>query len=54
MPTSNWNHRFLEVGNGGFSGAPWIHFMAAAVRNGYATAATDTGHCSFPNVWSAV
>lgn len=44
MPTSNWNHRFLEVGNGGFSGTPSIHFMAAAVRNGYATASTDTGH----------
>ena len=44
MPTSNWNHRFLEVGNGGFSGAPWIHFMAAAIRDGYATASTDTGH----------
>jgi feruloyl esterase len=44
MPTSSWNHRFLEVGNGGFSGAPSIHFMAAAVRNRYATASTDTGH----------
>jgi feruloyl esterase len=44
MPTSNWNHRFLEVGNVGFFGAPSIHFMAAAVRNGYATASTDTGH----------
>ncbi len=44
MPTSNWNHRFMEVGNGGFSGAPSVRFMAAAVRNGYATASTDTGH----------
>ena len=44
MPTSNWNHRFLDVGNGGFSGALSIRFMAAAIRNGYATASTDTGH----------
>jgi feruloyl esterase len=44
MPTSNWNHRFVEVGNGGFSGAPWVRFMGAALRNGYATAGTDTGH----------
>jgi feruloyl esterase len=44
MPASNWNHRFLEVGNGGFSGAPSIRFLAAAIRNGYATASTDTGH----------
>ena len=35
MPTSNWNHRFMEVGNGGFSGAPWVRFMAVA-------SATDT------------
>ncbi len=34
----------MEVGNGGFSGAPSVRFMAAAVRNGYATASTDTGH----------
>jgi feruloyl esterase len=44
MPTSNWNHRFMAVGNGGFSGAPWYRFMAAAVREGYAVAGTDTGH----------
>ena len=44
MPTSSWNHRFLEVGNVGFFGAPSIHFMAGAIRNGYATASTDTGH----------
>jgi feruloyl esterase len=44
MPTSSWNHRFLEVGNVGFFGAPSIHFMADAVRSGYATASTDTGH----------
>jgi tannase/feruloyl esterase len=44
MPTSNWNRRFMVVGNGAFSGAPWIRFMAAAVREGYAVAGTDTGH----------
>jgi feruloyl esterase len=44
MPVTGWNHRFMAVGNGGFSGAPWIRFMAAAVRHGYAVASTDTGH----------
>ena len=44
MPTSGWNQRFMAVGNGGFSGAPWYRFMAAAVREGYAVAGTDTGH----------
>src|SRR5580698_6081817 len=24
MPISNWNRRFLEVGNGAFSGAIWV------------------------------
>jgi len=44
MPVSGWNHRFMAVGNGGFSGGLWYHFMAGAVRQGYAVAATDTGH----------
>lgn len=44
MPVSGWNHRFMAVGNGGFSGGPWYRFMAGAVRQGYAVAATDTGH----------
>jgi feruloyl esterase len=44
MPTSGWNHRFMAVGNGGFSGGPWYRFMAGAVREGYAAAGTDTGH----------
>jgi feruloyl esterase len=49
MPTSNWNHRFMEVGNGVFSGAPWVRYLGAAVRNGYATASTDTGHHGDPS-----
>ncbi|HXC94067.1 MAG TPA: tannase/feruloyl esterase family alpha/beta hydrolase [Edaphobacter sp.] len=44
MPVTGWNHRLMAVGNGGFSGAPWVRFMGGALRNGYATAGTDTGH----------
>lgn len=43
MP-EKWNGRFEGVGNGGFAGAISTSVMAAAVRLGYATASTDTGH----------
>lgn len=39
-----WNGKFLGTGNGGYSGALGYAAMAAAVRRGYATAGSDTGH----------
>lgn len=43
LPTQ-WNGRFLTVGNGGFSGGiNWLD-MGAGVRYGFAVASTDTGH----------
>jgi feruloyl esterase len=39
-----WNGKFEGVGNGGYSGAIGYTSMAAALRRGYATASTDTGH----------
>jgi feruloyl esterase len=45
MPTDNWNGRLLVVGNGGFAGSiQGYGDMQIALRLGYATAATDTGH----------
>jgi feruloyl esterase len=45
MPTENWNGRLLVVGNGGFAGSiQGYGDMQIALRLGYATAATDTGH----------
>ena len=45
MPAESWNGRFLAVGNGGFAGSiQGYGDMQAALREGYATAATDTGH----------
>jgi len=44
MPAENWNGKFQEVGNGAFSGSISLPAMAAAMRRGYATASTDTGH----------
>ena len=39
-----WNGRFLGTGNGGYSGALSYPQMDAALRQGYATAGSDTGH----------
>jgi feruloyl esterase len=45
VPAENWNGRLLVVGNGGFAGSiQGYGDMQAALRAGYATAGTDTGH----------
>jgi feruloyl esterase len=43
-PAETWNAKFEGVGNGGYSGAIGYAAMAVALRRGYATASTDTGH----------
>ncbi|MBZ5500583.1 MAG: tannase/feruloyl esterase family alpha/beta hydrolase [Acidobacteriia bacterium] len=44
MPTSGWNGKFQGIGNGGFAGSIRYAALADAVRHGYASASTDTGH----------
>lgn len=45
MPApSNWNGKFMGVGNSGFSGEIEYLLMDAALSRGYATASTNTGH----------
>jgi feruloyl esterase len=44
MPLSGWNQKFQAVGNGGWAGAISYDALAKAVRDGYATTSTDTGH----------
>jgi feruloyl esterase len=46
LPTENWNGKFMGVGNGGFAGSiqGLTNEMPQALRLGYATAGTDTGH----------
>jgi len=46
LPTSNWNRKFQAVGNGGWAGVISYSAMAEALRAGYATASTDTGHAT--------
>ena len=44
LPASGWNGKFQAVGNGGWAGTISYAAMAEAVRAGYASASTDTGH----------
>jgi|SRR5215472_131029 len=44
MPAAGWNGRFRGQGNGGFAGLIAPNVLATALRQGYATAGTDTGH----------
>jgi feruloyl esterase len=44
LPAADWNGKFRGAGNGGFAGSINYAEMAAAIRDGYATASTDTGH----------
>ena len=44
LPASNWNGKYEAVGNGAWSGAIGYAAMADALRRGYATSSTDTGH----------
>jgi feruloyl esterase len=43
-PASDWNGKLQSVGNGGFIGQIGYPALALALRRGYATAGTDTGH----------
>ena len=44
LPEANWNRKYEAVGNGGWAGSISYSAMAEALRNGYATSSTDTGH----------
>jgi len=44
MPTEGWNGKFQAVGNGGWAGIISYPALSDALRQGYATSSTDTGH----------
>lgn len=55
LPLTTWNGKFQGVGNGGMAGVISYGAMAEALRRGYATASTDTGHVSadlFDTKWA--
>jgi hypothetical protein len=44
LPESDWNQRFLGVGNGGFAGTIGYQNLAGNLKRGFATAGSDAGH----------
>ena len=48
LPMQDWNGKYQGVGNGGMAGTISYGAMANALRRGYATASTDTGHSASP------
>ncbi|HEY2017115.1 MAG TPA: tannase/feruloyl esterase family alpha/beta hydrolase, partial [Bryobacteraceae bacterium] len=44
LPASGWNGKYQAVGNGGWSGSINSNAMLQALRRGYATSSTNTGH----------
>jgi feruloyl esterase len=44
MPAATWNNKYQAVGNGGWAGTISYPAMGEALRRGYATSSTDTGH----------
>jgi feruloyl esterase len=46
LPTTGWNGKFRGQGNGGFAGEIDYRALGLAVLQGYASAATDTGHAA--------
>jgi len=48
IPKSNWNGRFIMLGNGGYAGGN-LPAGGTFLSDGYATAVTDTGHAAANN-----
>ena len=44
LPAADWNQKYQAVGNGGWAGVISYSALAEALRDGYATSSTDTGH----------
>jgi feruloyl esterase len=44
LPISGWNQKFQAVGNGDAAGVISYDEMVEAIRRGFATSSTDTGH----------
>ena len=54
LPAKNWNRKFMGAGNGFFAGSIQgkMFEMPEALRRGYATAGTDTGHQGQGGDWA--
>src|SRR5215831_18877481 len=52
FPLNGWNGKYRGQGNGGFAGSINFDAMVAAIKLGYATAGTDTGHTGSDARWA--
>ena len=52
LPTNGWNERYHGRGVGGLGGVIWHDDLAQALRAGFATATTDTGHSASDKDWA--
>jgi feruloyl esterase len=52
LPLNGWNGKYRGQGNGGFAGAISFDGLAAAIKLGYASAGTDTGHKGNDAAWA--
>ena len=52
MPITGWNGKYQGQGNGGFAGIIAYSALGAAIKRGYATAGTDTGHTGVEAAWA--
>jgi feruloyl esterase len=51
MPTESWNGKLQGVGNGGLAGTITYGALAPAIKSGYASVSTDTGHVASDTTW---
>ena len=52
LPLAGWNGKWQAVGNGAFNGNINYGAMSTALRRGYATSSTDTGHTGGGANWA--
>ena len=51
LPTQTWNGRLQGVGNGGLAGSISYSDLANALKRGFVTVSTDTGHVASDTTW---
>jgi len=54
IPTSGWNGKYLQIGNGGWAGTINVARLVDPVKRGYAAAATDDGRQGGPGATWAI
>jgi hypothetical protein len=51
LPTEGWNQKLQAVGNGGLAGTISYAALAIAIKGGFASVSTGTGHIASDTTW---